>query len=291
MIAQVIGAIFALGLAIYIFQDETDIKGSVKQFLIIQSILILITFILFQLLMKSKPDFYPSAVAEAPIPDLSLRQSCKELRKNTSFLLLTIQHAMTNGCFLAVGALMSNLLHPFGFSPSQIGQLGLVMTVFGVMSAVLMGVIVDRTAQYRRIHLTLMISIVITAWLSIYALWTGLAWFIVVSVTLMGICDVGIRPIAFSYGVELTFPMQPALINGIMVIAASTVAFILQTTVSLLTEERDSDVWLTDDELDLAKRKRALFAMILFSSFFLVSTFCAYFIKEDLKRVRYSKTK
>ena len=247
MIAQVVGAIFALGLAIYIFQDETDIKGSVKTSLTIQSILVLITFILFQLLMKSKPDVYPSAVAEAPLPDLSLAQSCRELRKNTSFMLLTIQHAMTNGCFLTVGALMSNLLHPFGFTPSEIGQLGLVMTLFGVMSAVLMGVIVDKTAQYRRMHLSLMFSIVITAWLSIYALWTGVTWFIVVSVTLMGICDVGIRPIAFSYGVELTFPIQPALINGVMVIAASTVAFVLQTTVSLMTEERDSDVWLTDE--------------------------------------------
>ena len=164
------------------------------------------------------------------------------------------------------------------------------MTIFGVISAVVMGMIVDKTAQYRRVHLILMTSVVIAAWLSIWALRTGVAWFIVITVTLCGICDVGIRPVSFSYGVELTFPMQPALINGIMVIAASFIAFILQTSVTLMTEERDSDVWLTDEEGERAKQRRAIFAMILFSSLLAVSLVCACFIKEDLKRVRYSKT-
>ena len=67
--------------------------------------------------MKEKPDVPPSAVAEAKIEARNMTESIRELCKNKNFALLVIQHAFNGGVFMTVGAVLSNLLDPFGLSP------------------------------------------------------------------------------------------------------------------------------------------------------------------------------
>lgn len=96
MVSQLIGTMLSFGLAIYIFNDLSDTDESsvdtrdlVNQLLLIQTVPIVITFVLFALLIREKPDIPPSAVAEAPIESRNLLESAIELRKNTGFVLLT----------------------------------------------------------------------------------------------------------------------------------------------------------------------------------------------------------
>ena len=81
------------------------------------------------------------------------------------------------------------------------------MTVCGVTSAFTMGVIVDKTEKYRLVHLCLLALIVISAYMTLYALSKEIVWFIVFTCVILGAADFGFRPVSISYGVELTFPM------------------------------------------------------------------------------------
>ena len=99
------------------------------------------------------------------------------LRSNVGFLLLVNAHALNSGCFMTIGNLLSNLLDPFGFSPRDIAILGGELIVVGVASALTIGFILDRTAKYRLIHLTLLTCTTALAYLAIYALYVQKKWF------------------------------------------------------------------------------------------------------------------
>ena len=50
---------------------------------------------------------------------------------------------------------LSNLLNPFGYTPSEIAKAGFYCGAGGIISALLMGIFLDRTAMYRKTHITL----------------------------------------------------------------------------------------------------------------------------------------
>ena len=79
------------------------------------------------------------------------------------------------------------------------------------------------------------------SFITIYALSTQIKWFFVLCVVLFGLVGVGVRPVSISYGVELTFPMQPALTNGIMTFVANAVAFLLSLVINFVTDVREGD--------------------------------------------------
>lgn len=144
---------------------------------------------------------------------------------------------------MTVGALLSNFLDPFGLSPTNIAYLGIILTIFGALSAVIVSIIVDRTSEYRLIHLTLMSFTAIISFIVIFSLHTEIKWFFILCVLAFGLVGVGIRPVSLSYGVELTFPMPPALSNGLMAFAGNLISFLLSFSISFMTETK-----LTDDQ-------------------------------------------
>ena len=67
---------------------------------------------------------------------------------------------------------------------------------------------------------------------------------------LFGVCTIGFRPVSFSYGVELTFPMQPSITNGIMAFLANFIAVVLSIVVNWMTDGTEEDLELEEDHLE-----------------------------------------
>ena len=120
---------------------------------------------------------------------------------------MTTAHALTCGCFYAVGNLLSNLLDPFGFTPRDIALFGITLTVFGVISAVVISKFVDKTAKYKTTLNTLLVCCAIMAFVCIYVLYLHIKWLLMLCLLIYGIGNSGFRPVSFSFSVELTFPM------------------------------------------------------------------------------------
>merc|ERR1712110_1316032 len=66
----------------------------------------------------------------------------------------------------------------------------------------------------------------------------------------------GYAPLCFSYGAELTFPLQPALVNGMLAMACSASSFLLSILGSFLNKEREGDDKLGPEELLDARKFR-----------------------------------
>lgn len=169
-------------------------------------------------MMRDKPETPPSAVAAAPPSTQPFKEALKEMLANKNFLLLTIGYALTYGIYCTVGSTISNLLHPFGFSPSEISIAGGSCMLSGVIGALLIGLYVDHTSLYRRTHLILGFMVIVSIFMVAYVLThsNGELLPILASTIVFGISGVSFFPVALSYGAELTFPLQPALVNATM---------------------------------------------------------------------------
>ena len=128
---------------------------------------------------------------------------------NKNFMRLSLAYALIYGVYCAVGANMSNLLNPFGYSPTDISIAGGSCLLCGVIGALMIGCWLDHTAKYRATHITIsfmaLISVIITA-LVLY-LGNGGLTNIMVSTILLGVSCVSFFPTSLSYGAELTFPL------------------------------------------------------------------------------------
>jgi len=106
-------------------------------------------FVLLQLVIKDKPEVPPSAVAAAPVADEPYCSSFRVMWANKNFMVLAFSYAIIYGVYVGIGASMSNVMNPFGFTPTDLSISGGVGLMAGVAAALLTGCFLDHTARYR----------------------------------------------------------------------------------------------------------------------------------------------
>jgi len=84
--------------------------------MMIQNITATVAGVLLIIFAREKPPTPPSASAEKPSIELNLRNELKTLMKNRSYLLLVLGYATLYGTVTAVGAIISSLTHPYGYT-------------------------------------------------------------------------------------------------------------------------------------------------------------------------------
>jgi len=138
---------------------------------------------------------------------------------------------------------MSPVFDPFGYTPTELAIIGLILLVSGVVGSILVGIFVDRTAWYKRTMLSLGTMVLITSLLVLL----GLQFFsqnkglMIGCFALLGLFAIGYVPLSFSYGAEMTFPLQPALVNGTLTLLGSFTAFLLSLLASFIIKEGEDD--------------------------------------------------
>lgn len=124
-------------------------------------------------------------------------------------MILALSYGLVYGVYCAIGASMSNLLNPFGYSPTQISIAGASCLVSGVVGALLIGCYLDYSGKYRRTHIGLTVMVVLSCGLLylILKVAPGNLGALIFSTILVGVACVSFFPASLSYGAELTFPL------------------------------------------------------------------------------------
>ena len=201
--------------------------------------------------MTDKPEYPPSAVALVPYEILDFRMSFSVMAQNRNFLLLAIAFALPFGSFLAIGTLVSNLFDPFGYNASDLSFICLMLLMSGVLGAILVGAFVDRTAKYN----FTMKSITAMTTIATLMILVSLTWYLenqsmlITWMEILGFVATGYIPLCLSYGTELTFPLQPALVVGTLTLLGSASSFILSLLGAFMNHEGKNDNLLTEEEL------------------------------------------
>ena len=100
---------------------------------------------------------------------------------------------------------------------------------------------------------------------------------------------VSVMPASLGLSIELTFPMQPALVNGVMQMFFQIQACIQAISYSAIVDVDPND-YETEALLTEARRYRIGYVLIPIFLVLVVSFVCMLFVKEDLKRLQYKKT-
>ena len=96
-------------------------------------------------------------------------------------------------------------------------------------------------------------------------------------------------PLCLSFGAELTFPLEPALVNGTLTLTGSASAFLLSMLGAFMNHEGKDDDSLSDEELLRVRRLRTCTVIFILCGSSFIAFGLSFFIDEDLKRLRYSE--
>ena len=205
-------------------------------------------------------------------------------------MILSYAFALIYGVYCGIGSTMSNLLNPFGFSPTQISIAGGSCLSAGVVGALMVGVFLDYTQLYRLTHLTISFMTLFSCILTMLVLHTseGILGPIMASTITLGISSVSFFPTSLSYGAELTFPLQPALVNSCMNFLGQVSAFILMWFSAYMTEVKEVDD-ITAEGYNEQRKKNSFIVIVIFSICCFITSILACFIKEDLRRINFKK--
>ena len=173
-------------------------------------------------MIQDRPEKPPSAIAEVPEKRLNFKETWELLRDNVDFRILAICFMLSNGQFSAFGATLSDTLTPYGITPQDIAYLGGIFVLLGIILAGFIGKRLDKNGKYKKTQLFLIV--IMTALLGTALIFMVLnlnRYLITVTMTLFASLQMALIPVTFSYGNELTFPVHPALTQGVMVAATS----------------------------------------------------------------------
>ena len=209
----------------------------------------------------------------------------KEMSKNKNLLLLTVCFSSMIGLLFSLGNIMSSLFQPFGFEPSGIALIGLIMLVSGVFGATFTGIILDKTAAFKRMIQVSISIFTLSLCLIIYFLLSKNSHTLVFTLMVpFGFSLVSILPSGLGLGVELTFPkLEPTLVNGIMLFFAQLQCVLQSLTYSVILDTEPA-MFPSEEELKADRIFRASLVQIPFLLITVISMAAICFVKEELNR-------
>ena len=244
----------ALGLGVTSQVVKSEMGSSLTIYLGAQLFMSLVSFILILLFARDRPEDAPSASAAVSFEQRDneeyygdedvktfrsfvCRSILNPLRNSRDLVLLTLAYGISTGVFYAVATDLSQILDDSKSSESS-SELGLAIVFAGTIGTLVCGYVLDRTRAYR--YLTRCLFVVTAVEL---VMWTVLLdYFEAQGVSLLivscvfGFAITGIISVGFELAVELTFPLDEAIVAGVLNISAQVFGSVL--------------IWISDLLLD-----------------------------------------
>lgn len=183
-------------------------------------------FIVFK---KSKPPSPPSPAATRRKESIT-QGMCKDftiLFTNVNFLLVSAIYALMYTVYAAMGFVVGSLFGPFDYSGFDISLVGMVFVLSGTMAVLFCGIYLDRTNKYLFALRMITVTSTLAMASSLLLIPTGNIWFAMLFCVLAGACIVPIVPVCYALATEVTHPVQPAMVLGLLANFANFLLFVM----------------------------------------------------------------
>jgi cyanate permease len=218
-LAMYLGIVVALALTPFL-TIQSEISGMLLTYGVVSAIAVVVFFVF----VKERPPTAPC------LPDQEERSlvfdGLKESLRMKDFILLMVIFFVGLGVFNAVTTWIEDIVRPRGFSITEAGSTGGVMILGGIIGAVLIPILSDRSRK-RTPYLFLA---VIGATLGLAGVTFAVSyWFLLVSAFVFGFFLLSAGPVGFQYGAEITHPAPEGTSNGLLLMMGqiSGIVFIL----------------------------------------------------------------
>lgn len=205
--------------------------------------------------------------------DFSIKRELTLLFKNKNYVAMVVSFNMLYGVYTCLGAIINNLVDPFGYTPVDSSIFGATLIFFGLIGSAGASFYLDKTQKYLQMLRISVFGTFISSLCILFTLPTQSTVLLSINIAILGLFLIPIIPISYSFSVELTHPVSEAMSNGVMVFFSQlvgTIITIVATWISGYHPERQ-------------------YCTILFIIMVGVSCVASLFIKEDLRRMNMSK--
>lgn len=207
-LAMYVGIIVGLALT-----PILTLRSGIHGMLLIYGITSMVMVLVFLVLARERPPTPPNPVGQE---DRSLMfDGLRKMLRNQGFILLMVVFFIGLGVFNAVTTWIEDILSPRGFSITQAGLTGGLMVIGGIIGALILPMLSDRTRK-RVPYLILAVAgatigLVGIAFSQNYAV-------LLLSAILMGFFLLSAGPLGFQYGAEITYPAPEGTSNGLLLL-------------------------------------------------------------------------
>jgi FLVCR family MFS transporter 7 len=186
---------------------------------------------------REKPPIPPGP--EAPKESMSLKNMVG-LFKNKNFVRVLIVSFLAMGIFNTLMTMIEKIFIPKGFSSADAGFVGAVFVVAGIIGAVVLPLISDKT----RVRTPFLIAGVSLMGVLIVGLTVLLSygWLLCVA-GLLGFVIMGLAPILFQHGAEVAYPVQEGASFGTIMMMGQISGVLFVVLFDLVQGALNSIVW------------------------------------------------
>lgn len=215
-----LGTLVAFTMAGFVFSGHPETaEVELYHLLGYQNIWITLTTIPFILIIRDAPDTPPSLVATQEPEARNFCGALSEVLKIRSYVLLLVIFLMVDGAFISFSDIISEIFTQYNYPVDDISMFGGITVIFGVFSSMFVGVYLQKCSKYLMVIRLVCYSTFTLLIVAIFILPLGMFWPMACGVAVLGMCIVPIIPASMGLGAELTFPMAPAVTNGILLMA------------------------------------------------------------------------
>jgi MFS family permease len=207
-LAMYLGIFLGLGLTPFM-----TIHFKISGMLVAYGIVAVAAALVFFVFAKERPAT-PPCPAGMEVRSLVL-DGFKQMFRQKNFILLLVIFFVGLGIFNAVTTWIENIIAPRGFSSTQAGTVGGLMILGGIIGALVVPSLSDRTR--RRVPFIIlalvgaMMGLVGIAYATSY-------WLLLTAAITLGFFLLSSGPIGFQYGAEITYPTPEGTSNGLLIL-------------------------------------------------------------------------
>ena len=218
-LAIYLGILLGLALTPYL-----ALRWGIPSLLISYGIVSLVAMLIFFVFVRERPPSPPD-IANREDRSLVFNGLSKMIRQR-DFVLLLIIFFVGLGAFNAITTWIEEVLNPRGFSITQAGNAGGMMIFGGILGALVIPLLSDRSGK----RVPFLILAVLGATIGLIGVtFAGSYTLLLIFSFLLGFFLLSAGPVGFQYGAEITYPAPEGTSNGLLLLMGqiSGIIFIL----------------------------------------------------------------
>ena len=284
-LSNTIGVMVGFVIHTFVLEENTVnpkiFKRDFRTYIIIEAAISVAFGLLFIFFIKEKPEKPPSLSQENQTQNRqSFFEDLSQLKKNKNFIYLFISLSCVVGFMNIVATIFNAYMALYKIKDMSASYISAIANIVGIISALIIGLIIDKFKKYRiSIMICNIIAIVcyfITMFLMESIKSKNLYLVAGIGYTLIFGACVPIYSSGMDLVCEITYGVGESTSDGIIMIGNQAIGIIGIVITAMFRTYLKKYKWITN-----------AFCICLF----LVSLFCLYLVKEDLKRTNDEKEK
>ncbi|KAL1237481.1 putative MFS-type transporter -like protein [Trichinella pseudospiralis] len=221
---------------------EQDITYGLRKLYFLTATLTSAVFLAVLLGVSERPPLPPS-IAQSLINNSTytkgqFKQSVYSLAKQASFVQLAFTYGLNVGAFYAVSTLLNQTLLPyFPNEEKNIGIVGLLIVLTGLLGSVLCGWWLDRTKMFKFILTITYAASLLGMIIYTVCIEKGSIEIVFLAASILGFSMTGYLPLGLEYAAEITYPISEGITSGIMNGSAQVFGVILTLSVGQILQQ------------------------------------------------------